>query len=269
MKKLSVITICYNEPNLEETCKSIVSQSWQDFEWIVIDGGSNRETLDIFEKYKNRIDKFVSEPDNGIYNAMNKGIKLAEGEYLAFMNAGDSYYDNDSLQKFLVSGLDKDIIYSDIYVVSKKSYIKSYPDKLDKHFWLLDCLPHQAALIKREMFKKYGLYNEQNRIVSDYEKWLEFIYKNNCTYKHLNFVSARFNDSGISNNKAGKACHNSERNRVIDKYFTPEEIKECFSRVKTHYSLAEQIFSIKNHEDRRHKIITILGKHFKIRRKIR
>ena len=61
MKKLSVVTICYNEPNLEETCKSIVNQTWQDFEWIVVDGASNKETLDIFEKYKHRIDKFISE----------------------------------------------------------------------------------------------------------------------------------------------------------------------------------------------------------------
>ena len=69
MNKVTIITICYNEPNLEQTCESIVNQTWQDFEWIVIDGGSNKETLDVFEKYKHRIDKFVSEPDNGIYNA--------------------------------------------------------------------------------------------------------------------------------------------------------------------------------------------------------
>ena len=167
MKKLSVITICYNEPNLEETCKSIVNQSWQDFEWIVIDGGSNKETLDIFEKYKYRIDKFVSEPDNGIYNAMNKGIKLAKAEYIAFMNAGDSYYNENSLQEFLNNGLDKDIIYSDIYFLADKPYIKKYPDILDKRFWFLDSLPHQATLVKRELFEKYGLYNEEYKIVSN------------------------------------------------------------------------------------------------------
>ena len=78
MPKLSVITVCYNEPNLEKTCESIVNQTWQDFEWIVIDGGSNQETQKIWDKYKYRIDKFVSEDDNGVYDAMNKGNYLSK-----------------------------------------------------------------------------------------------------------------------------------------------------------------------------------------------
>ena len=99
MKKLSIITICYNEPNLEETCKSIVNQTWQDFEWIVVDGGSNEETQKIWDKYKYRIDKFISEPDNGRYNAMNKGIAQAHGEFLNFMNSGDFFYNNLFIRK--------------------------------------------------------------------------------------------------------------------------------------------------------------------------
>ena len=98
MPKVSIITICYNEPDLEKTCESIVNQTWQDFEWIVVDGGSNQETIDIFEKYKARIDEFISESDNVRYNAMNKGIKLAQGEYLNFLNAGDYYFYNDALK---------------------------------------------------------------------------------------------------------------------------------------------------------------------------
>lgn len=100
MKKLSIITICYNEPHVEDTCKSIVNQTWQNFEWIVIDGKSNEETLNIFEKYRYRIDTFISEPDKGIYNAYNKGIKLARGEYVQFLNAGDSFYSHDALNIF-------------------------------------------------------------------------------------------------------------------------------------------------------------------------
>lgn len=85
MKKLSIITICLNEPNVEKTCESIVKQTWRDFEWIVIDGGSNADTLAIFEKYKGRIDKFISEPDEGIYDACNKGIKLASDEFVEWL----------------------------------------------------------------------------------------------------------------------------------------------------------------------------------------
>ena len=88
---LTIITVCRNEPNIERTCESIVSQTWQDFEWIVVDGASTDGTLDILEKYKDRIDVFVSEPDTGIFNAMNKGIRLAHGEFLNFMNGGDEF----------------------------------------------------------------------------------------------------------------------------------------------------------------------------------
>ena len=117
LPKFSIITICYNEPNLEKTCKSIVNQTFQGFEWIVIDGGSNRQTLDIFEKYKDRIDYFVSEKDNGRYHAMNKGLRVAKGEYVNFMNAGDYFNGHDVLEKIIHFGLDKDIVYGDWDVI--------------------------------------------------------------------------------------------------------------------------------------------------------
>ena len=96
--KLSIITVCYNEPNLEKTCKSIIEQTYQDFEWIVVDGGSNEQTQNIWNKYKNRINYFISEKDSGVYNAMNKGIKQSNGEYLLFLNAGDYLFDKDALK---------------------------------------------------------------------------------------------------------------------------------------------------------------------------
>ena len=117
MKKLSIITINYNEPNLKKTCESIVNQSWQDFEWIVIDGGSNEKNLAIFEQYKHRIDKFISEPDNGIYDAYNKGINLATGEYLNFMNAGDCFYSDKILERFIAQNSKADILYGDTNAV--------------------------------------------------------------------------------------------------------------------------------------------------------
>lgn len=88
---LSIITVCLNEPLLQRTCESIVNQTFQNFEWIVIDGGSNEATLNIFERYKYRINYFVSESDGGIYFGMNKGIQQAHGTWLNFMNAGDLF----------------------------------------------------------------------------------------------------------------------------------------------------------------------------------
>ena len=97
---LTIITVCFNiKDEIERTCQSIVNQTWQNFEWIVIDGGSTDGTVDILKKYSDRINILVSEPDKGIYNAMNKGIKLSHGEWLNFMNGGDRFTSNDVLKE--------------------------------------------------------------------------------------------------------------------------------------------------------------------------
>ena len=98
--KLSVITVCYNEKEIERTCRSIAGQKCQNFEWIVIDGGSTDGTLEILQRYKGRIDKLVSEPDKGVFDAMNKGIKLAHGEWLNFMNGGDLFANDEVVGEF-------------------------------------------------------------------------------------------------------------------------------------------------------------------------
>lgn len=265
--KLSVITICYNEPRVEATIKSVLNQTFQDFEWIVIDGGSFQETIDIFNKYKSRINIFISEPDSGIYNAMNKGIKLAHGEYLLFLNAGDTFYDNKVLSRFVKDKSKKDIIYANRYRV-KNGKAPRYPNVLDKNFWIVNTLAHQATLIKRDLFDKYGLYNENYKIVSDYEKWIEFIYVNKCSYKHLNFTGCYFDDNGISESEEYNELHKAERNSVMRKYWTQEEIDFVRAEsLKMHFSLLERIFSIKNNSDNLHKTLTILGISFKIKRK--
>ena len=270
MKKLSVITICYNEPNLEETCKSIINQTWQDFEWIVVDGASNKETLDIFEKYKYRIDKFISEPDNGIYSACNKGIKLANGEYIQFLNAGDSYYSSNSLENvFKNTTYDEDIIYGEIEEIHKNNPKKntiSKQSEITKEFMISSCIQTPAAFIKKEMFEKYGLYDENYKIVSDYEKFVVF-FINNATFKHLNTVVSRFDKSGISSNKKYHNLHLKERQEVLKNYFTKAEIEKASAKSKK-FSLLEKIFSITNSKGKSHKIITILGISFRIRRNI-
>ena len=270
MKKLSVVTICYNEPNLEETCKSVINQTWQDFEWIVVDAASNKETLDIFEKYKHRIDKFISEPDNGIYNACNKGIKLANGEYIQFLNAGDSYYSDKSLEDvFKNKSYYEDIIYGEIEEIYKDNPKKntiSKQSEVTKDFIINSCIQTPAAFIKKEMFEKYGLYDENYKIVSDYEKFVIF-FKNNATFKHIDVVVSKFDKSGISSNKKYQSLHLKERQEVINKYFSKTEIEKASKKSKK-FSLFEKFFSITNSQGRTHKIITILGISFRIRRNI-
>lgn len=278
MKKLSIITICYNEPNAEKTCENIVNQSWQDFEWIVIDGGSNDETLAIFDKYKSRIDKFVSEPDNGRYDAMNKGIRLASGEYLNFMNAGDSYFYNDVLKDiFADKTYDAGVLYGNLYMLCKNSfdnYIQTMPLELTKEFLYIYSLGHPASFIKKTLFDKYGLYDDSLIITGDYEKWLVFL-ENGVAFEYIPYIVACFNFDGISSTKESQDLHKNERLKIIEKYFSKDALemlrkkykKSLKKMFKPKYSFWEQIFSVKNENDggnSKYKVVTILGIHLKM-----
>lgn len=267
--KLSIITICYNEPNLEKTCKSIVGQTFQDFEWIVVDGGSNEKTQKIWDKYKYRIDKFISEPDNGIYNAMNKGIRLACGEYLNFLNAGD-YYDNDRvLEDIMNYDFDSEIVSADMKILRKSNKIKKFvsPEKVEDSFLINSSLPHSSSFIKRYLFEQYGLYNENFKIVSDYEKWVQFIKTHECSYKHIPVLCSVFNSVGISSQN--NVLRRKERLEVIRKYFTDAEILKAEVKCYLYMNLTfgETLFSIKNSTNGNYKFITFLGFHVKIKLK--
>ena len=229
-KKLSIITICFNIKNeIEQTLKSIVNQTWQDFEWIVIDGGSTDGTLDILKKYKKHMTVLISEPDKGIYNAMNKGIKIAKGKYLNFMNGGDSFYADDVLEKvFAGKNYDADVLYGDYNIIcpSGKSQIRIFPETVDSNFFIDDCISHQGAFIKHQLFDKYGLYNEDFRIVSDWEKWV--IYSiNNCDFQHLNLVVANFMRNGISSTQTELLMR--ERYLIHKKYCKTQKIYYLFN----------------------------------------
>ena len=271
MKKLSIITICYNEPNLEKTCESIINQTWQDFEWIVIDGGSNKETQKIWDKYKYRIDKFISEPDNGIYNAYNKGIKLATCDWIIFMNAGDSFYNYDVLidvfNNFDISN--SEVVYGDS-LFSKKDEIKTsiikYPESISNNFFINSNINTQSTFIKKDLFLKYGNFNEYYKITADFERWIVFA-KNNVNFKHIPIIIANYNCDGYSSNSKYAIQHHNEREEIINNYFTNEEIEQAKNSVKVRYSFLEQIFSIKNNPTKTCKIITFLGIHIKIKRR--
>lgn len=277
MNKLSIITICYNEPNLEKTCQSIVNQTWQDFEWVVIDGGSNKETLDIFEKYKYRINKFISEPDNGIYNACNKGIKIAEGEYLIFMNAGDTFYDNEVLKLFncFIEKNKADVYYGNCECSLMQEnnigdFVSNYPKELTKEFFINSNICTQGTFILKSLFDKYGLFNENYKVVADFEKWLQF-FNDGVIFKRIPVIVAVYDLNGISSNKKNRKLVSTERESLFRRYYTKSEIiaeekKYKKAKTKQEFSFLERIFSIKNSTGKTHKIITILGLSFRIKR---
>lgn len=220
---LSIITVCYNEPDIEKTCESIVNQTFQNFEWIVIDGGSTDGTLDIIKKYEHRINILVSEKDNGIYNGMNKGINLASGQWINFMNGGDCFYSKDTLKEiFEDKNYDDDILYGSFESITKnKSYIKKLPEKLTKRYFFKNCINHQSTFIKRELFNKYGLYNEKLRIISDWEKWLVFLI-NGCKFRKISSIIAKYSMEGLSG--TNQDLIDTEKESVYNKFYTEKEI---------------------------------------------
>lgn len=164
--KISVVTVCYNAADtIEKTMLSVLNQTYHDIEYIIIDGGSTDGTVEIIRKYADRIAYWVSEPDKGIYDAMNKGIKVATGEWINFMNAGDEFYDKNVLTNILSTDSinEYSFLFSDFYVYESGVQIKiraSYKQGI---------LLHQSVIYKRELHNKLGNYIvTPHYIVSDY-----------------------------------------------------------------------------------------------------
>ncbi len=173
--KLSIITINYNnKAGLQKTIDSVISQTFKDFEWIIIDGGSTDGSKELIEQYSQYITYWVSEPDKGIYNAMNKGIVNAKGEYLQFLNSGDALFSNNVLKEIFQSELYGDIIYGDVIFIKKDNtqQLIKYNRPLSLSYFIAgNVINHQASFIKRKLFDE-SLYNENLKLVSDWEFWI-------------------------------------------------------------------------------------------------
>jgi len=198
--KFSIITVCRNEAeNIRQTCESICSQTYSDFEWIIIDGESTDGTLDILAEYSSKISCFVSEPDGGIYDAMNKGVQRATGEYLLFLNGGDYLADECALAR-VAAAPDRDVLYGDLLYLRDDgtSYIQAFPDMLSSGFLARRTLPHQASFIRRGLFLRYGMYDTSIRISADYDLFVRFLHVHKASYFHIPCVLAVFRSGGIS-----------------------------------------------------------------------
>jgi len=201
--KLSIITVnLNNKDGLQKTIDSVISQTFKDFEWIVIDGGSVDGSKELIEKYSDQISYWVSEPDKGIYNAMNKGIKQAKGEYVLFLNSGDYLFSTDVLQKIFSFNNSSDIIYG--YVAREiDGTVQNLTGFLSKDdISLIDLyyqtIPHQGSFFKTSLFERFGLYNENLKIVADREFYIKTIIYGNISVKFLPITVSYFDDGGIS-----------------------------------------------------------------------
>ena len=222
---LTIITINYNNASgLQKTMESVLAQTSKDFEYIVIDGASTDESVNIIEEYAHKIDYWISEPDNGIYHAMNKGIRMAKGEYLHFLNSGDWLVDEFVVENMLkeLNGLINSGSQPDIFVGNK---IMVRPDgkvrygRNDKRpvtalTFYRGTIEHTSAYIRRAMFDKVGMYDETFRIVSDYKWYFDAVLNHNALVAFTDIYVSYFDNTGISSTNL--ALDKAERRQVLE-----------------------------------------------------
>lgn len=221
--KISIITVNYNNlDGLKKTVESVKNQTFQDFEYLIVDGKSTDGSLEFLEKNSAFFDYWISEPDSGVYQAMNKGIKKATGKYLLFLNSGDHFFSTKVLEQNHNYLIDEDIIYFNLQVIeSEKSFIKNYPDTLSFSYFVKDTLPHPATFIKKEAFLITNFYKETFKIVSDWKFFLDAICKYNLTYKHIDRTLSTFYIGGLSSNKDNKIIKINEHKEVLKTDYSP------------------------------------------------
>ena len=205
--KISLITVSYNsEDTIEETIQSIISQKGIELEYIVVDGASTDKTLEIIEKYKGQIDILLSEKDNGIYDAMNKGVQLASGELIGILNSDDVFAHDEVLLNVTKSFVDSsiDAVYGDLVYVDRfdleKIKRKWIADNYKKGAFLNGWMPpHPTFYVKKLVYEKYGLFNLDFISAADYEIMLRFIHKFNINVAYLPEVMIKMRQGGQSN----------------------------------------------------------------------
>ena len=219
-KSLSIITVCYNErAGLELTLKSVSSQTCREFEYIVIDGASTDGSVELLKQYLDIIDFSVSERDKGIYNAMNKGIKNAHGEYCLFLNAGDSLFDNYTIEYALpcLNGCDFISGHTLCTFTNGKTSTWKAVNRATTQLMMMYSLSHQSTFIRTDLSKERP-HREDLRIVSDWEQMFYELIIKNRTYQKLDLYICKFAQGGVSSGKP--ELRERERKEVLDEYFS-------------------------------------------------
>jgi glycosyltransferase involved in cell wall biosynthesis len=242
MFKLSIITINYNNlGGLKRTVNSVINQTYKDFEYIVIDGASTDGSAEYLKNQSSKMHYFISEKDTGVYNAMNKGIKVANGEYLLFLNSGDHLNDSFTLEKIKSHLSNEDIIYFNVKIVEDAiSYASENPQEFS-FFYLHNNLPcHQSTFIKKTVFNKVGTYDENLKIVADWKLLILAILKHNCSYRKVDAVFSTFYKDGMSSTEKNKTLMQQERDQVLQ-----AEFPVLLNDLKEQYKLLRIIRNLK------------------------
>jgi glycosyltransferase len=248
--KISVITAVYNnESHIEAAINSVLSQTYKNIEYIIIDGASTDGTCDIIKKYEDKIDKFISEPDKGIYDALNKGISLATGDAVGFLHSDDLYNNNNVLEliadKFKETSADS--IYGNLVYVDKEDTEKivrfwdsgEFNFKKLKRGWMV---PHPTFYVKREVYNKYGAFDCSFRIAADYDSILRFLGKEQISTAYIPEVLIKMRLGGISN----KYSRLLKKSREDLKAMKKNNIGGIYSLIYKNVSKVPQFFKHKN-----------------------
>jgi len=205
--KVSIITVCYNNSEtIESTIQSVISQNYSNIEYIIVDGLSTDDTLKITERYKNKITKIISEKDDGIYDAINKGILLATGDIIAILHA-DDFYTNENVISSIANEFNQknvDAVYGDLQYVDRvnTNIVKrnwSSGEYLKDNFLNGWMPPHPSFFAKKECYDKFGVFNTTLKSAADYELMLRFLYKHNCSVTYIPQVLVKMRVGGKSN----------------------------------------------------------------------
>jgi glycosyltransferase involved in cell wall biosynthesis len=228
--RLSLITINFNNRDgLRKTIDSVVAQTFKDFEWIVIDGGSTDGGRELLEQHASHFAYWVSEPDKGIYNAMNKGVDQAKGDYLLFLNSGDWLYNETSLERCMTHDFNAEVVYGNcVFHYVDHDVKRHYPSNLTFEFLYRSSLAHCCSFIKREVLVKEH-YNEDYKIVSDLEFWVKLVFLGG-SFCHIDEFVSVFDTTGISSTNHDLDV--SERKQMMSRY-VPEMVVADYLRLET------------------------------------
>lgn len=251
--KISIITVCLNaEDTIENTFLSVINQTYKNIELIVIDGASKDRTIEIISKYTQKISHFISEPDKGIYDAMNKGILLATGDFIIFMNANDEFFDNFVLEKVvktLTENPEVKFLFGDVQCTSKDNEIcklRTFEHIKNNYSLMLDNLCHQSIFYHRSLFEKFGIFSLEYPICADWEFNIRCLVKEKSPALYLNLPLAKVNLDGISSQYSSVKDIKNERQAILSKYYG--SMAFSFSRlnnfIKNHFGFIHKAINI-------------------------
>lgn len=227
---VSVVTICKNNASgLEATLRSVTKQTWVKIDLIVIDGGSTDHSTEVIRQYEKNISYWVSEPDHGIYHAQNKGLKKVKGAYVIFLNAGDWFYNENTVENLLKKATTgREIIFGNLILqhTDKSMQPKNYPWPLPPHFFDYDTLPQCVTLIPTKLLRARGGLNEGLKICADFQFFREVVLAGQASIVHAPDALAVFNTEGIS------GLPENQQRIVAEREMVKKLEKKIFSRLR-------------------------------------